>query len=141
MENKINKKQITIAYILSHCSIGLDNTEVMELETFLQKYILPLSIIDYVAINPETRENEGCRVLINTGNKIGEICFFRNEKDEDKFQCIFRIFLINKISQIEILSFGDSWNKLLIESINGELIDVLYRSDDHETIRFIQQLL
>lgn len=133
MINEIKKS------ILNKFPFQLQDMGKKELHLFLDNHITPLSITDFVV--GELTPDKEVTVLISTANKIGEMVFYRNDLDDNMFQCIFRIFSIKQITHLEILSFGNSWAKLLIESKDMVSINFMYELNDHDAIRFVQRLL
>jgi hypothetical protein len=136
MINEIKKS------ILNKCPFQLQDAEKKELDQFLENYIAPLSITDFVV--RESDSEMEVKTLIRTADKIGIIGCFRDPEDENQFQCIFTTYPINQLANISIFSIkenGNIWNSLLIETVKNGDISFVYALDDHDIIRFVQRLL
>lgn len=139
---KLDKEEKRYIYdlILERCPFALEGFEKEELKQFMERYIIPLSINDYIvkegSINME--------IILRSANGIGNIYISRN-KSNNTLIYELRIFSTIDILGINIhnirRSNGILTNFIVIQLPNDNRISLQYLPDDKEVTNFIDNLL
>lgn len=119
----------------------------LELKQFMESYIIPLSITDYVVVKNIQSTREGVKVIIKTLDKIGCLDIYNNPDKEDSLQYRIKMFPTCNITDIDVASVeinGITYNGLLIGLTNKNILDAImieYLPTDKEANNFVSNLL